>query len=64
MSPIGVSMASIGVTMPQRVQHGLCWCGMASVGVARPKWVWHGVSGFAWFQSVWQKLSGCGMSSV
>ena len=57
MFTVGVSMATVGVAMPQCVCHGLSRCGnasvccMASVGVTMPQCVWHG-------------LSGCGLASV
>ena len=38
-------MASVGLSKPQWMLHGLRGCGMASVSVTLLQWVWNGLSG-------------------
>ena len=58
-------MASVGLSKPQWMLHGLRGCGMASVSVTLHQWVWNGLwyclSGCAWRQRVRNGLSfsGC-----
>ena len=68
-------MASVGLSKPQWMLHGLRGCGMASVSATLLQWVWNGLSGckyglsgciydssdVAWVLDV---LSGCGISLV